>query len=485
MSIISITFFAFLIAIVISYYSVNIKYRYIVLLIGNYIFYGWKSPYFILFLVFTTIVTYVGGLQVRNNKKKYYFYLLLNLSILIICKYSNFIISNINNFFSLRFESTMIQKLNIILPLGLSFYVFQSSTYLHDVYFEKIDPEYNFLRYAAFVSFFPTLLSGPIQKSRNLLPQMKEPFPFDFDRARKGFVLIIYGIFQKIVVAYFLKIIIDYPTNKMIIDNNSSAFYILSAISFSLYIYADFSSYSDIARGVSKLFGINIQKNFKNPYLSTSLTEFWTRWHCSLNEWFTEIIYIPLGGSRKGKVRKFINIFIVFFISGLWHGASWNFVLWGVINGLLVIIEQIVNPLKSYVYRKLCVDEKNESIILFQRAFVFCMITITWVFFNVSDVKMAIQYIKQITIYEPVRLFVSDIFTFNNTVPSTIILYVSTLVFCIIQYMRKNEKEVYVVFARQPIFIQITLLSFLIMFCIFVFTSNKSVINMDFLYFNF
>lgn len=487
MSFISIKFFCFFIIFFCFYYTIHIEHRYIVLAVASYIFYGWNDLCFPLLLLVTTFITYLGGLTIyqkeKESKKKFYFlFLFLNLLVLIVFKYYNFFISNINFFIP---KNKQIPEIPFLLPVGLSFYVFQSSTYLHDIYKGKMAPELNFLRYSAFVSFFPTLLSGPIQKSRKLLPQIRKPLPFDFDNARKGFILIIWGIFEKIVVSSSLMKVITYISNNILIDHYQTAFNLLGAISFSLYIYADFSSYSDIARGIAKILGINIEKNFNNPYLSTSLTEFWNRWHCSLNEWFVDIVYIPMGGSRNGKLRKYINIFTVFFISGLWHGASWNFILWGVINGLIVIVEQIITPVKSYIYKKLQIDEKTESIVLLKRLFVFWIITITWIFFRVSDVGTAINIIKRITIFEPVRLFVPDILSFNKTVAATIILFIFAFVFCAIQYIRKNETHVYQIYIKQPMIFQISFLALLLMICIFVHTNNGSVNNMDFLYFNF
>ena len=330
MNYLSVSFLIFLPIFLIIYYLIPPKYRYMAIFAGSYIFYG-SSNYKILFvLLLVTVITYVAGILIEKRNSKLFLSLSVICVVLILAlfKYTNFAINIINVFIS-KFSWGMgtLPEISIIYPIGLSFIVFQVITYLTDVYRGTIKAEKNIIRYASFVAFFPTVLSGPIQKSRELIPQIKNPRCFDFERAKKGTLLFAWGVFEKIMVANKLLVIV----NKVYGDylNYNSAYYIVAAVAFSLYIYADFSSYSDMARGIAKLMGIEITKNFNNPYLSLSTSEFWNRWHVSLNSWLLENIYIPLGGNRKGTFRKNLNVFIVFVISGLWHGAKFHFVAWG------------------------------------------------------------------------------------------------------------------------------------------------------------
>ena len=489
MSFISVTFFLFFIVVLVTYHFSPKKYRYLVLLISSYLFYGWAEHKVVLVLLLTTIITYWGGriLERRSSRWIYSLFFFLNLSVLLIFKYTNFAISNLNKIaISLNPLWSSIPALKIILPIGLSFYVFQSTSYLSDVYRGRMKPERNFLKYASFVSFFPTLLSGPIQKARELIPQIISPKDVDFDQGRKGFILFVWGIFQKLVIANSLAVIVNHTFKNInaIPPNQQTMFCIISAISFSLYIYADFSSYSDLARGTAKLLGIEVGRNFNNPYLSTSTSEFWRRWHVSLNDWFVENIYIPLGGNKKGKLRKYLNVFSVFFISGLWHGAAWNFVVWGCVNGIFVIIGQLLTPLKQMIYKKFNVDENVESVIWINRIIVFWLITITWVFFR-NDINSSLYIIRKITLFSPIRLFVPEVLTISGTAVSTFLTFIATLFFCFVQCHRQDEANTYRVFKRQPVGFQILLMAILLYISMFVWAAAGATVNTDYLYFQF
>lgn len=485
MTFLSLGFYVFFPFFFIVYYFVPQKYRYIVILAGSYLFYGYKNFGLLIFLIITTIITYLGGIILEKNPKRIYLLIFFaaNLSILLIFKYTDFFIQNINYFSSkLLGSSFFIQEINIILPIGLSFYIFQSCTYLTDTYKKNIKAEKNFLIYAAFVSFFPTILSGPIQKSRELLPQIKGPKAFNSDDAKKGTILFIWGLFEKLMVANYLTLISDKIYSDYLSYN--SAHYVIAAVSFSLYIYADFSSYSDMARGVSKIMGINIGKNFNNPYLSTSTSEFWNRWHVSLNSWFVENIYIPLGGNRKGTFRKYINVFIVFLISGLWHGANWHFAAWGIINGLLVIVGQIIKPLRKKIYDKLNVDETLESIQFLKKVVVFWLITITWVLFR-NGIYDSFYIIKNIVFFTISSFFDTSLFTIAGSSTSTFLTIIVTIVFCIVQNKRKEETYYYSRFEKQPFIFQCTLIALLIVCIFFSMISSNIEINTQFLYYQF
>lgn len=485
MTYLSLVFYIFCPLFFVVYYLVPQKYRYIVILAGSYIFYGYGNPGLLSFLLITTVITYLGGgiLEKIPRRAVLLLFFMANISILLVFKYTNFFIQNVNSLsFKLLGRELIIDRLNMILPIGLSFYVFQSCTYLTDVYRKNIKAERNFLRYAAFVSFFPTILSGPIQKSRELLPQIREPRAFDSNEAKKGTILFIWGLFEKILVANNLSLIFDKVYSDYM--NYNSAYYIIAAISFSIYIYADFSSYSDMARGICKIMGINIGKNFNNPYFSSSTSEFWNRWHTSLNSWFIENIYIPLGGNRKGNVRKYINVFIVFLISGLWHGANWHFIAWGAINGLLVIAGQILNPLRRTIYKKLKIDEGLESIRFLKKALVFWMITITWVLFR-NGISSSVHIIKNMLFFTIINFFDADLLAIAGSNAVTFVTIIMTSVFCIIQYKRQKEGYYYSLFDKQPFIFQCILMALLIVCVIFSLCSSDAEVNTQFLYFRF
>ncbi len=486
MNYLSLIFFGFMPLFLIIYYIVPQKCRYIVITIGSYFFYGFTDLRLLLILTSVTVLTYIGGIILQNKKTRamYALFMILTILILFVFKYTNFAIRNINLILAKFTGETAYQltSLNLILPVGLSFIVFQACTYLGDVYRNKLCAEKNILRYAAFVSFFPTVLSGPIQKARELLPQIKKPMPFDAETAKKGTVLFVWGAFEKILVANKLLVIVNRVFGNY--ENYNSVYLIIAAICFSLYIYADFSSYSDMARGIAMLMGIRIGKNFNNPYLSCSTAEFWNRWHMSLNAWFIENIYIPLGGNRKGALRKYINTFIVFFISGLWHGAAYRYIVWGVLNGGLVIAGQILKPIKSRIYSAIHIDENVESIKCLRRIIVFILITMTWIFFN-NSVTDSIFILKKIIYLNPINFFDQNLFSISGTLATTFTTAVVTLLFVYIQLKRQNESTEYACYCRQPLLFQAMILGILICICVFGACSTDATVNTQFLYFQF
>lgn len=486
MNYLSLVFFCFMPLFLILYYIVPQKYRYIVITAGSYIFYGFADFRLLIVLMSVTVLTYIGGiiLQKKKTRAVYALFMILTILILLVFKYTNFTIRNINLILAKFTGETAYQlpSVNLILPVGLSFIVFQACTYLGDIYRDKLHVEKNILRYAAFVAFFPTILSGPIQKARELLPQIKKPMPFDAETAKKGTILFVWGAFEKIMVANKLLVIVNRVFGDY--ENYNSVYYIIAAICFSLYIYADFASYSDMARGIAMLMGIRVGKNFNNPYLSCSTAEFWNRWHMSLNAWFIENIYIPLGGNRKGVLRKYINTFIVFLISGLWHGAAYRYIAWGVINGGLVIIGQILKPIKSRIYSAVHVDEEVESIKYLRRIIVFFLITITWIFFN-NGVSASITIVKRIILLNPINFFDQNLFSISGTLAATFTTAVAALLFVYIQLKRKNESMEYERYSRQPLLFQTAILGILICICVFGACSTDATVNTQFIYFQF
>lgn len=341
-------FFPIVIAI---YFVIPRKTRYLWLLAASYYFYmGW-NPKYALLIAFSTVVTYFSGIfiekinnrisdknetdeeykkAIRQKKQVVAVSFTVNLLILVFFKYFDFLLGNINGILS-RFGISIVEKpFDVLLPVGISFYTFQALSYTMDVYRNEIKAEKNILKYALFVSFFPQLVAGPIERSKNLLKQIETVHTFDlwnYERITKGLTVMLWGFFQKMVIADRIAILVDNVYDKYWLYGSSAL--ILATILFAFQIYCDFGSYSNIAIGAAEVMGFSLMENFDTPYFSTSIKEFWRRWHISLSTWFRDYLYIPLGGNRKGTFRKYLNLIITFLVSGLWHGASWSFIVWG------------------------------------------------------------------------------------------------------------------------------------------------------------
>ena len=486
MSFTELIFIPFFVITLALYYLVPSKYRYIVIFAASYVFYGFGNPKIVLVLAVVTVLTYIGGLVLEKNKRKAVFRLFFwaNIGILFVLKYSNFALGWLD-FFAIKVGVSFFsgRTLDLIAPIGLSFYVFQSTNYLNDVYRRGFEAEKNPVRYAAYVSFFPVILSGPIQKSRELLPQLKEPNAFDSENFIRAFMLFLWGYLEKVFISNKLKGIVDVCWSDW--NTYTGVYPIVAAIAFSLYIYCDFSAYSDMACGVSRMLGFKVKNNFNNPYMATSLTQFWNRWHMTLNDWFIENVYIPLGGNRKGRFRKYVNVMVVFLFSGAWHGASMHFVIWGVANGLLQIIGQIVAPLKKRFYSFIGVDDNCFSIRMLKRAGVFFFITLTWVFFRASGTSAALSVIKNIFRVRPVDFFNTDLFMICGDVTQTFMCIVALTIFLIVQVHRKETSKYYLAFRTQPIFFQTLFAGFMILVIILASVSGNADINTQFIYFQF
>lgn len=381
MSFNSIAFAIFLPIVFLLYWSIPKKYQWVILLISSYYFYmSWNAVYVFLIL-FTTGVSYLCGrlladVQSKQTKKLILFgSTSICLCVLFLFKYFNFFISTFCSFaqlFSLQLHPI---TLNLILPVGISFYTFQTLSYVIDVYYGRVQPEKHFGKYAVFISFFPQLVAGPIERTENLLPQIKEEHCFQYEDAVYGLRQMLWGFFKKVVIADTLANYVD-----IVYDDTFSyagGVLLIAVIFFSIQIYCDFSGYSDIAIGTARLFGIRLMTNFKSPYFSSSVNEFWRRWHISLSTWFRDYVYIPLGGNRRGRIRKYINTLITFLLSGLWHGASGTFIFWGGIHGCAQIVEDIFGLNKKRNFRYLSI------------AFVFLFVTFAWIFFRANTLREA------------------------------------------------------------------------------------------------
>ena len=358
------------------YWSLPHKFRVPLLLVASYYFYmSWNVKYVILIL-FTTCISYLAALLIEHSRHKKWiltFSLAACLGVLFMFKYFNFFAGAITDFLGLFAIHVHPITLTLLLPVGISFYTFQTLAYVIDVYKGETKAERNFWAYAAFISFFPQLVAGPIERTNNLLPQIKAHHKFDYSQAVYGVKLMVWGFFKKLCIADVLAVYVDKVFEKVY---DFSSFSLLLAVGFfTMQIYCDFSGYSDIARGCSKMLGINLMENFKCPYLSGSIHEFWSRWHISLSTWFRDYVYIPLGGNRCGKFRHNVNLMITFIVSGLWHGANWTFVVWGAVHGIAQVVENALSLRKAGGALRI--------------AGTFAFVMLAWVFFRAESLGEA------------------------------------------------------------------------------------------------
>lgn len=324
------------------FFRKNIQLRNIFLISVSYLFYGWWDWRFLSLIIISSFVDFVIGKKIQYEddaiKRKRFLILSLavNIGFLGFFKYFNFFVDSFIGAFSIFGTTFDSFQLNIILPVGISFYTFQTLSYTLDIYYKKFKPTDNIFAFFAFVSFFPQLVAGPIERAKDLLPQFLKINPVNYNLLRSGLVLMVWGFFKKIVIADRLAIFVDGVYGD--ISNVDGITTIAATVFFAFQLYLDFSAYSDIAIGSARMLGFNLSTNFKRPYLSSSFSDFWKRWHISLSSWFKDYVYIPLGGNRVVKIKLFRNILIVFILSGLWHGASWNFVIWGALNGMFILV---------------------------------------------------------------------------------------------------------------------------------------------------
>jgi D-alanyl-lipoteichoic acid acyltransferase DltB (MBOAT superfamily) len=372
----------------------------LLLLTASYFFYGWWSWKFMGLLMLSTFLDYAYGFWVASpNGKKAKLFLWLsiinNLGILGVFKYYNFFAIQLQNLIELLGLKTNPLLLQVALPIGISFYTFHGMSYVFDIYRGHKKPVRNIVEYAVFVSFFPLLVAGPIERSSHLLPQIQKPRFFNYTQAVEGCRLILWGMFKKVVIADSLAGIVDNIFSNYQDQNGITL--IIGAVAFSFQIYGDFSGYSDIALGTAKLFGFELLSNFKFPYFSRDVAEFWRRWHISLSSWFRDYLYIPLGGSKNGKYNAVRNTFIIFLISGFWHGASWNFIAWGFIHACGFLPLLLRNRNRKHVTDVVAQDRKLPNIKeLWQMFTTFTFVSFAWIFFRADGIHFALGYIKQI-----------------------------------------------------------------------------------------
>lgn len=403
----SVDFLVFFPIVVTIYFIIPVKIKNIWLLFASYFFYmSWNAKYAVLILT-STIITYASGLVIekiksadltdlmkeRYKKTAVALSFVLNLGILFYFKYTNFAFSIMAAILGRLHINLSTPVFDIVLPVGISFYTFQALSYTMDVYHDEVYAEKNFIQYALFVSFFPQLVAGPIERSKNLLKQLAVPHNFDFDNFRKGFLLMLWGYFLKIVVADRIAVFVDTIYGDIVAY---TGYYLIVATAlFAIQIYCDFAGYSVIAIGAAKILGVEIMENFNAPYLSLSVAEFWKRWHISLTSWFRDYLYIPLGGNRKGVFRKNINRMIVFLVSGLWHGASISFIIWGGLNGLYQVLADMLIPVRRRIVKFLKLNDQSLGFKGMKVFGTFVLIDFSWIFFRANSATKSIEIIQQ------------------------------------------------------------------------------------------
>ena len=388
----SIQYLVFLAVNVALYYLLPRRARNFQLLLASYYFYMCWNPVYALLMLFSTAVTYGCGLLVGCTvwgKRRLWvaLSLVLNLGVLFFFKYYNFAADVLTRGLDYLGLSMDVPLLDVLLPVGISFYTFQALGYTIDVYRKDVPAERNFFDYALFISFFPQLVAGPIERSGNILHQLKEYHPFRYENLRAGMTPVVWGLFKKVVIADNLAVLVNTVYN--VPQGQGGGAFLVATAAFAFQIYCDFSAYSDMALGCARMLGVELMENFKTPYFSRSIAEFWRRWHISLSSWFRDYLYIPLGGSRKGVIRKYRNVLIVFAVSGLWHGAALTFLVWGLLNGLYQVARDLTARHRASLRRALRLGEDSPLTAGFQMLWTFLLSTAAWVFFKAESLGKA------------------------------------------------------------------------------------------------
>ena len=469
----SLDFAIFLPIVFILYWFVaqkNLKLQNALIVVASYVFYGWWDWRFLSLIIFSTVVDYTVGQKLRNEKQQskrkvlLWISIIVNLGFLGFFKYYNFFLENFVDAFSLFGMQINANSLNIILPVGISFYTFQTLSYTIDVYRKELKPTKDFMAFSAFVCFFPQLVAGPIERATNLLPQISKKRVFTKSLFKEGIVQIFIGLFRKIVIADTLANYVDVVYADLSLYNSSTIF--LATFFYTFQIYFDFSGYSDIAIGTAKLFGIKFKQNFNLPYFSKSLTEFWRKWHISLSFWLRDYLYISLGGNRKGIRITYRNLMITMLLGGLWHGSSWNFIIWGGIHGVVLSIEKLLNSKsKSRII---------ENLSFFGYPITFIIVLFSWVFFRAENLESSIFAISKIFEF---NLSIPSITDANVVVNSILMLCFGLLFDCYLYFKKVDLEDLGSKFSSTKIVIFCTVITIIIN--LFYSTSD------NFIYFQF
>lgn len=450
----SIEFALFLPIVFLLYWFVfrsSLRLQNLFIVLASYLFYGWWDWRFLLLIGFTTFCSWGSGLlisrvragnDIRGEKKAKListFNIILNLGILGFFKYYDFFVESFADAFLFFGKQLHLKTLRIILPIGISFYTFQALSYSIDVYRRKIKATEDLVAFFAFVSFFPQLVAGPIERATHLLPQFYQKRIFDYDKAADGMRQILWGLFKKMVLADNCAILVD----EIFADygSQSGLILLLGAILFAFQIYGDFSGYSDIAIGTARLFGISLMRNFNYPYFSRDIAEFWRKWHISLTTWFRDYVYIPLGGSRVSKAKILRNTFVIFLLSGFWHGANWTFILWGAYHACLFLPLILSGKNRKYL-DNVAANRLFPTLKEFlQMALTFFLVVIGWVFFRAGSVGEALDYLKNILCSEYAFFSMSSFMDFRESVSAYVIVYsvLSVLLLLFVEWLQRDR----------------------------------------------
>lgn len=442
------------------YFFIPKKIRYIWLLAASYYFYMSWNPKYAVLIAISTVITYLSGILIqrareKNAEKRMKWIVagsfISNLGILAFFKYFDFFLDNLNILLSNAGVNIVSKPFDIILPVGISFYTFQALSYTMDVYRNKISAERNLLKYMLFVSFFPQLVAGPIERSENLLKQVREVHLiklWNFERISSGLILMLWGYFQKVVIADRASIFVDAVYSEYWMYGSVEL--IMATVLFALQIYCDFASYSLIAIGAAKVMGFDLMENFNAPYFAVSIKDFWRRWHISLSTWFRDYLYIPLGGSRKGKIKKYGNLMLTFLVSGFWHGASWSFVVWGGLHGIYQIIGDFSAPIKTKILSAFHVKTECLSYRLGQSFITFVMVCFAWIFFRMNSISNSLRFIRRIfTSMDLWVLYDQSLYTIGLNQTQMGILLISLLVLFLVDVIRYKKNCTIDVFLKE------------------------------------
>lgn len=461
------------------------KQQNMLLLVASYVFYGSWDPRFLSLIVISSIIDYWVGLKLAREEKAAIRKRLLaisfvaNLGMLAFFKYFNFFIEGFTDTFSFFGLSMASSQLNIILPVGISFYTFQTLSYSIDIYRKKFEPTQDVISFFAFVSFFPQLVAGPIERANRLLPQFHHDRSFNQANATSGMRQILWGLFKKVVIADSCGVLVDaiFQDHQQL----TGGILILGAVLFAFQIYGDFSGYSDIAIGIARLFGFDLMRNFANPYFSRNVAEFWRRWHISLSTWFRDYLYIPLGGSKGSVSRQLRNVFIIFIISGFWHGANWTFIAWGAIHALYFIPTMLIGRNRKYLS---VVAESRAFPSLYelgQMLITFTLVTVAWVFFRSASINDAFSFLNNALQLHQLDSFTTDLLNYGKGY-NVFLTFALLIVFIWFEWLGRSQEHTLEVLKHKPAVLRYSIY-LVVWFCI-LFTGNYHS-PQDFIYFQF
>ncbi len=490
----SLEFLIFFPIVVLIYYLMPKKVKNICLLVASYYFYMCWNAKYVLLLFLSTVVTFLSGLlieQARNSSRcKAYINIIatssfvINLGLLCYFKYAYFFVDILRGFLYI-FKVQMNEPVfDILLPVGISFYTFQALGYTIDVCRGNIKAEKNFIKYALFVSFFPQLVAGPIERSKNLLEQLTVPSKLNFDNLREGILLMIWGYFLKIVLADRISVFVDTVYGDY--NTYSGYFLIVATFLFAFQIYCDFYGYSNIAMGAARILGIKLMDNFNAPYFSETVSSFWRNWHISLTSWFKDYLYIPMGGNKKGRIRKYLNIMTVFLVSGLWHGASFSFVIWGGLNGIYQIAGELLLPIKCKLEKILKINNQSIGYKIISIITTFLLVDFSWIFFRAGSIQEANSIIcKMISLDNIWILFDGSLYDCGLDRKNFGLMMISIIILICVDYLKKKGLKLRIIIMNQDYFVRLFCFIVGLLFIMIFGKWGPSFDNASFIYFQF